>query len=239
MKKLLVGFIFIMAFNIGLADSPPQVITTGVTQLQQQAITPEQVLNKLKAGNQRFTENKMNHNDFSQIRKNTASGQYPYAFVLSCIDSRSSPDLVLDQGLGNIFVGRVAGNIVNKNMLGSMEFATKHSGAKLIVVMGHTDCGAIKGACEKGGENNLKTLLRGIYPAVKTVSSNKKINCQNKADINAIAKQNIIDQVDNIYQDSNTIKQLVNENKVMLVGAMHNLTTGKVDFFYIFKKPSN
>lgn len=219
------------------AENAEHMITTGTSQAEQQQMTPEEALSQLQLGNQRFVDGKMQQYNYSKIRNNTASGQYPYAVVLSCLDSRSAPDITLDQGLGNIFVGRVAGNVVDDNLLGSMEFATKHAGAKLIVVMGHTSCGAVSAACmnPKLNEHNLNDLLDEIQPAVKQVSKTQKLDCADTKQVNAIAKQNVINQVNEIYKESPTIKQLVNQHKVMIVGAMHNLATGKVDFFYTMK----
>jgi len=239
MKKLMMswisGCLAILVLSTCYADNANQIITTGMSQSAQEKITPEQALEKLKAGNKRFATGNMHQYNYKMIRKNTAKGQYPYAVILSCLDSRSAPDITFDQGLGDIFVGRVAGNVISDNMLGSMEFATEFGGAKLIVVMGHTDCGAIKGACARIGENNLGRLLSNIKPAVDTIDKNNNLDCNNPKTINAIAKQNVINQVNNIYYQSRKIRRLVNAHKVMLVGAMHNLATGKIDFFYTFK----
>jgi carbonic anhydrase len=217
------------------ASDNAQMIRQPMTAAEQQSITPEQALARLKAGNQRFVDNKPLSYDFPAIRKASADSQFPFAVVLTCLDSRSSPDITFDEGLGNIFIARVAGNVVNPDILGSMEFATKVAGAKLIVVMGHTSCGAVQGACKGVGDGNLKTLLDRIQPAVKEVAKDRTPNCEDMNYVNQIARQNVIDQVKNIYNDSPVIKQLVDEGKVMLVGAMHDLKAGKTDFFYQFK----
>ncbi len=214
---------------------PSQMVLKGFTEQQQQDITPQQALTLLKEGNQRFTNDQLRNYDFASIRKKTADSQFPFAVVLTCLDSRSSPDIVFDQGIGKIFIGRVAGNVVNTDLLGSMEFATGLAGAKLIVVMGHTSCGAVAGACAGAGTDNLKKLLSNIQPAVNTVQQAKKGSCEDMKTVNAIAKQNVINQVKKVYQDSPVIKRLIDKHQVLLVGAMHNLATGNVDFFYQFK----
>lgn len=238
MKKigllLLLSASVLLGMNTVLASTQENV-TAGFTKAQQADITPQGALDLLKEGNERFVNNQNSTYDFPAIRKSTALGQYPFAVVLSCLDSRSSPEIIFQQGPGNIFVARVAGNVVDTNILGSMEYATKYVGSKLIVVMGHTDCGAVKGACGRAGEGNLKILLKEIRPAVYSMSLKEKKDCHKSEFINDIAKQNVINQVNAIYDDSDTIKQLVDEHKVLLVGAMQNLVTGKVDFFYTFE----
>ncbi len=209
-----------------------------LTKEQQQTTTPQYAIQKLRDGNKRFIKDKMHEYDYGLIRELSAEeGQFPFAFILSCIDSRSVPDITFDQPLGNIFVGRVAGNVTSTNMLGSMEFSTQHAGAKIVVVMGHTGCGAVQGACSSGKieDKNLTKLLREIKPAVKKVKRKHKVDCTNADDINEIAKQNVINQVHATYKKSATIKSLVKSEKVILMGAMHDIQSGKVDFFYHFK----
>ena len=195
-------------------------------------MTPEMVLERLKSGNKRFVRNDMTPYNYMSKRELSAADQHPLAIILSCVDSRSIPDLIFDQGLGNIFVARVAGNVTNQDMLGSEEFATKYAGAKVIVVMGHTGCGAVQGACKGVGEGNLKALLDKIKPAVSKISEGKNVDCNSASKVNQIAKQNVINQVNATYENSVTIKKLVDDHQVLLEGAMHDLATGKVDFFY-------
>lgn len=203
-----------------------------ITREQQQKMTPQSVLQRLKEGNKRFVKGEMTKYDYSAKRAVSADGQHPVAIILSCVDSRSVPDLVFDQGLGNVFVARVAGNVTNQDMLGSEEFATKYAGAKLIVVMGHTACGAVQGACKGVGQGNLRALLNKIAPAVAEVVKPGGRDCKSDEQVNAIAKQNVINQVVATYENSNIIKGMVDEGKIMIVGAMHDLASGKVDFFY-------
>lgn len=233
MKKILYTFALLfltVTMNTAFAADDQHHL---ITQEQQQQMTPEQALVRLEQGNQRFLENKNHEYDYSDMITKTAEQQYPFAIVLSCIDSRSIPDILFDQGIGNIFVARIAGNVISTDVLGSMEFATKITGAKLIVVMGHTNCGAIKGACEDAKLGNLTDLLQTIQPAVKTIKESEKggFSCSSPVTIDAIAKQNVLDQMHDILTKSPVIAQLVQEKKVMIVGAMQDLATGKVDFF--------
>lgn len=210
-----------------------------ITREQQVKMTPKMVLERLKNGNKRFIKGDMTEYNYISKREISADAQHPIAIVLSCVDSRSVPDLVFDQGLGNIFVARVAGNVTSQDMLGSEEFATKYAGAKLVVVMGHTSCGAVQGACKGVGEGNLRALLNKILPAVRHVAASGKTDCKSADVVNSIARQNVVNQVIATYETSNTLKNLVDDGKVMLVGAMHDLSTGEVDFFYEFDPKTN
>lgn len=206
---------------------------------KQASMTPQQALHKLMVSNNKFVDNdEACHQDHSLILKNNAKGQHPFAFIFNCVDSRSVPEILFNQTLGNIFVGRVAGNVVDKNVLGSMEFATKIAGAKLIVIMGHTDCGAVKGACNGAQLGNLTHLLSQIKPAVDTVKASEKssFNCKSSKTIDAIAKQNVLDQMRYVLNNSSVIRNLVDEHAIILVGAMHHIRTGKVNFFDIHGK---
>ena len=215
------------------AQSP---ISKAVTAEKQSSLTPQRVLEMLREGNQRFIKDNLRSYNYRKEMKVTSSqGQFPIAIILNCMDSRSIADILFDQGLGNLFVARVAGNVVDTNMLGSMEFATAHAGVPLIVVMGHTHCGAVRGACAGGASGNLKRLLNNIQPAVKKIihGDNSAKACENPETIDAIAKQNVINQMSMILKNSSTIAQMVKEHKVMLAGAMHDIRTGKVVFFDI------
>lgn len=229
-----------MLITIGLALCFTGVFASNgvvITQAQQASITPAAALQKLIRGNARFVADELNQRDHTLILKYNARGQHPFAFIFNCVDSRSVPELLFDQAPGNIFVGRIAGNVVDRNVLGSMEFATHYAGAKLIVVMGHTACGAIVGACNNVKLGNLTGLLKQIRPAVQTVKAESKdFSCDNPQIINEIAKQNVLDQLHYIMQHSPVIAKLVQTKRVMLVGAMHNLATGKVQFFSITGK---
>ena len=205
--------------------------TNVMTKAMQQNILPEQALQKLKDGNERFVNGKeINHNRKQEVAQ-TANGQYPYAVILSCIDSRVSSEIIFDQNLGDVFNARIAGNIVNTDILGSMEFACKVAGAKLIVVVGHTKCGAIKGACDHVELGNLTHLVKEISPAVDSVKNiSGERNSKNDAFVKAIALKNIDLTIKEIRLKSTTIKELEDNGKVKIVGALYDVSTGKVNF---------
>ncbi len=209
-------------------------VTKSTTVELQQSLTPIQALHMLIQGNARYVSGNMRQYDYAKEMKITEKGQHPFAVILNCIDSRSIPDIMLDQGLGNIFVTRIAGNVADKNVIGSMEFATAKAGTPLIAVIGHTKCGAIAGACSHAAKSaNLKYLLNQINPAVKSVKKieGKKFSCESEQTIDAIAKANVLAQMHYILKSSDTIKKLVKEGKVEVVGGMHDISTGKITFF--------
>lgn len=233
MKKIIItlSMIGISLMSTGYADT----ISQPFTKQMQQSTSPNQALELLKSGNQRFVNSTYYQYDYKSIRQANAKGQYPFAMLLSCIDSRSDPDILFDQGPGNLFIARVAGNVVDTNILGSMEFATKYAGAKLIGVIGHTACGAVTGACKQVGEGNLRNLLDTKKAAVDAVASLAPKDCSDENYIDKIARENVVDQVAHIYNRSATIRELVNSHQIILVGGLHNIATGKVDFFYKFE----
>ena len=201
-------------------------------QAAQAALTPDQALQMLKDGNARFVAGESYDRDLIAQQKATAGGQYPFAVVLSCLDSRSAPEVVFDQGVGDLFVGRVAGNVVDTNLLGSFEFATAAAGAKLIVVMGHTACGAVKGACDGVELGNLTALLDEIEPAIDAVSTpvGTDRSSANTAFVNEVIETNVQMQVNELLRESAVIRGLVAEGKVKVVGAVHDLASGEVKF---------
>lgn len=203
------------------------------TQETQAVMTPDAAITLLKEGNARFVEKKMTSRDLITQVKQTTSGQYPFATVLSCIDSRVSAELVFDQGVGDIFSARVAGNIVNEDILGSMEFACKLAGTKLIVVLGHTSCGAVKGACDDAKMGNLTTLLHKIKPAVRAVnepSDDTQRNSKNLDFVNAVANKNIHLTIEDIRSLSPVLKDMEDNGEISIVGAMYDIADGSVHF---------
>lgn len=205
-----------------------------MTQAQQQAMTPEQALNQLHLGNQHFLSRTMEHAEYQAIvPKLLAPEQFPLGVIFSCMDSRSVPDILFDQDLGNIFGLRMAGNVADKNIVGSMEYAVVVTGAKVIVVLGHSQCGAVKGACMKVKLGNLSELLEKMSPAVKKVKNEegKAFNCSDNTTLDAIAKQNVLEQMHYILKHSEIINKAIQAKQVTLVGAMHHLATGNVEFF--------
>ncbi len=199
----------------------------------QSTITPRKALEILEKGNNRFVNNlKANRNLLEQVNE-TSEGQWPIATILSCIDSRTSAELIFDQGLGDIFSVRIAGNIVNTDILGSMEFACKIAGSKLIVVLGHTKCGAVKGACDHAEMGNLTELLSKIQPAVyaeKETTDGDQRNSKNGSFVENVARINVQRSVKNIVERSYIIEQMVESGEIGVVGAMYNIETGRVEF---------
>ena len=194
----------------------------------QAAITPDDAIKLLKDGNTRFTSGKMAKRDLKKQVATTGQGQYPFASFVSCIDSRSGPELVFDQGIGDMFVARVAGNIVNEDILGSLEFASKAAGSKVIVVLGHTSCGAIKGACDDVKLGNLTGLLAKMKPAVASVKETGDRSSKNYAFVEKVAEMNVIDTVAAIKAKSPVLKEMADKGEIKIVGAMLDVTTGKV-----------
>lgn len=203
-----------------------------LTKEMQAAITPTMALELLKDGNRRFLNNlKVNRNLLQQANE-TSSGQHPFAVILSCIDSRTSAELIFDQGLGDIFSVRIAGNIVNEDILGSMEFGCKVAGSKIIVVLGHTKCGAVKGACDHVEMGNLTALLSKIQPAVydeKTETENR--NSDNDVFVEKVSAINVQRTVNAIMERSPILKEMVENGECGIVGGNHNITTGEVNFY--------
>jgi carbonic anhydrase len=200
-------------------------------QLQQQ-ITPERALQLLKGGNERFMNNlKVNRNLLEQVNE-TRDEQWPFAVILSCMDSRTSAELIFDQGLGDIFSVRVAGNIINEDVLASMEFACKVVGSKLILVLGHTKCGAIKGACDHVQMGHLSALLSKITPALEE-EKNTQVNrdSTNEEFVERVAEINVKRSVQGILTRSAIIKELIEKGQVGIIGAMYDVTSGKVIFY--------
>jgi carbonic anhydrase len=189
-------------------------------------------LQLLKEGNKRFVSNlKINRNLLQQANE-TSEGQYPFAVVLSCIDSRTSAELIFDQGLGDLFSVRIAGNIINEDILGSMEFACKVAGSKIIVVLGHTKCGAVKGACDHVEMGNLTALLSKIRPAVDeelTIKENR--NSQNSEFVEKVANINVKRTMKGIVERSPILKELLESGKIGIIGGTHDISTGVVTFF--------
>ena len=197
----------------------------------QSAITPQIAFDTLKEGNKRFVNNlKYNRNLLQQVN-DTRDGQWPFAVILSCIDSRTSAELIFDQGLGDIFSVRIAGNIANEDILGSMEFACKVAGSKLIVVLGHTKCGAVKGACDHVEMGNLTALLSKLRPAVDDETLTKKErNSSNSEVVETVASINVRRTVDAIRDRSHILHEMIEKGEIGICGAMYNVETGVVEF---------
>lgn len=198
----------------------------------QSKITPRKALEILQEGNDRFIKNLKANRNLLQQANETRDGQWPIATILSCIDSRTSAELIFDQGLGDVFSVRIAGNIVNTDILGSMEFACKVAGSKLIIVLGHTKCGAVKGACDHVEMGNLTELLSKLQPAVyqeKTTKTDR--TSANAPFVENVSKINVKRSVKSIIERSFILEQMVENGDIGIVGAMHNIETGKVTFY--------
>lgn len=195
-------------------------------------MTPEKALQFLKEGNHRFTNDlKANRNLLQQVNE-TRDGQFPFAVILSCIDSRVSSELVFDQGLGDIFSIRIAGSVINDDVLGSMEFSCKIAGSRLIVVLGHTKCGAVKGACDNVELGNLSTLLNKIQPSVyfeKTVTENR--TSENSEFVEKVTEIQTKKSVETIIERSIVLRKMIENKEIGLIGAMYDIETGEVEFY--------
>jgi len=203
-----------------------------LTKEMQNAISPSMALDLLKEGNKRFVNNLKINRNLLQQANDTSDGQHPFAVILSCIDSRTSAELIFDQGLGDVFSVRIAGNIVNEDILGSMEFGCKVAGAKIIVVLGHTKCGAIKGACDNVELGNLTSLIAKIKPAVdQEMSTTQNRNSGNASFVENVAELNVSLSVKNILLQSPIIAEMVKNDEIGIVGGVHDISTGEVKFF--------
>jgi carbonic anhydrase len=215
------------------SDAHGPAVQSVLTADAQKALTPAQVIADLKAGNERFVAHHGTSYDYAAQVKKTAKGQYPKAVVLSCLDSRVPPEIVFDQGIGDIFVGRVAGNFENVDMLGSMEFATALAGAKAIVVLGHSHCGAIKGAADDAKLGNLTEMLTHIKPAVEAAKAKVKqgpFNSKNDEFVEAIVEENVRITVKNITQRSPVLADRVAKGELVVVGGVYDLDTGAIEW---------
>lgn len=222
-----------IALTTALVCSPMVVAEEGIlppTAEQQKKLTPEAVLKDLMEGNKRYVEGKLTNPNVTARIKIAAAGQYPKAVILSCLDSRVPVEQVFDEGVGDIFVGRVAGNIENKDQLGSMEFATKVAGSKLVMVLGHESCGAVKGACDHVELGNITHLLSNIKPAVDAVTDvpEDKRNSKNKEFVDKVITQNVLQTVKDIREKSDILREMEEAGEIMIVGAVYSLQDGSV-----------
>ena len=195
-------------------------------------LTPDKILEILREGNARFVNNIKAHRNLLEQVNETSSGQFPFAAILSCIDSRTSAELIFDQGLGDIFSIRIAGNILNEDILGSMEFACKIAGSKLIVVLGHTNCGAIEGACNNVVLGHVTTLLSKIKPAIEMETKTvEERNGKNLPFVQNVTVNNVVNVVQKIKKQSSILKEMEQSKQIRIVGGLHDLETGKVVFY--------
>ncbi|MFB5944773.1 carbonic anhydrase [Albibacterium profundi] len=206
----------------------------------QRSVTPELALSFLKEGNERFVSNlKSNRNLLEQVNE-TKNGQFPFAAVLSCIDSRTSAELIFDQGLGDIFSIRIAGNVISDDVIGSMEFACKLAGSKLIVILGHSRCGAITGACKETKLGHLTNLLEKVNPSIEYVKQNHtETEIDSAEGINLVASRHVEHTIEEVLQKSPILNEMYKNGEIGIIGAFYNVETGQVDFLKtLFLEPS-
>ncbi|MEI5998394.1 twin-arginine translocation signal domain-containing protein [Paraburkholderia bengalensis] len=217
----------------GLAQGVALPVTAradALTKAQRDSMTPQQIIDEMKRGNLRFQKGERKPRNYLREQRASAAGQYPAAVLLSCIDSRAPAEVIMDLGIGDIFNCRVAGNIDNSDILGSMEFACKLSGAKVVVVMGHTACGAIKGAIANAELGNLTGLLDKIKPAVQATNYSGERSATNYAFVDAVARKNVELTIADIHHNSPVLSEMEAQGKIEIVGAMYDLHTGAVEF---------
>jgi carbonic anhydrase len=214
-----------------LGGTAPTAQAQALTKAQRDAMTPDQVLAAMKKGNERFRKGELRERDALAQQRATAKGQYPKAILLSCIDSRASAETILDMGIGDIFNSRVAGTVADEDVLGGMEFACAAAGAKVVLVMGHTSCGAVKGAIDDVRLGNLTALLAKIRPSVAATTYTGARTSKNDAFVDAVARKHVELTVAEIRKRSPVLADLEKKGAIRIAGSMYNLETGAVDFF--------
>ncbi len=214
----------------GIGNGGVTAEAAALTQAQRDALTPDDIIEMMEKGNERFRSGKMTKHDYLAQKRASAAGQYPAAVILSCIDSRAPAEIILDMGIGDTFNARVAGNIVNQDMLGSLEFGCAVAGAKVVLVMGHTACGAIKGAIDNVELGNLTGLLETIKPAIAATQYTGERSSKNADFVDAVAVSNVQQTIAMIRSRSQILRDLENKRQVRIVGAMYDLSNGKVTF---------
>src|SRR5437660_1200399 len=220
-----------VATILGVAPVGRVVYAAALTRAQRDKLTPDDIIALMKKGNQRLRGGKESPHDYLAQQKGSAKGQYPAAVILSCIDSRAPAETIMDLGIGDTFNARVAGNVANDDILGSMEFACKLAGAKVVLVMGHTACGAIKGAIDNAQLGNLTGLLAKIRPAVEATQYQGERSAKNYGFVDAVARKNVELTMVDIHRRSPVLADLETSGAIKIAGAMYNLETGAVEFF--------
>lgn len=219
--------------GLGALSVPSISFAASLSKEERDSMTPQAVIEHFKQGNLRFRENRPTRHDYLAQKRNSIAGQYPVAVILSCIDSRAPSEIVLDAGIGETFNSRVAGNISNRDILGSMEFACAIAGAKVVLVMGHTRCGAVRGAIDNAELGNLTGLLDKIKPAIEKTEYGGERKGSNNDFVDAVARKNVELTIENIRKNSPVLKQMEAQKKIKIVGSMYHLSGGKVEFFEV------
>ncbi len=218
--------------NTGRSDNKSEHEGHVLTEQGRAELSPQDVIRLLQEGNQRFVNGESIDWDYRHEQVDTSSGQYPGAIVLGCIDSRAPAEIIFNLRVGDIFNARVAGNVINEDIAGSMEYACKVAGSKIILVMGHTSCGAVKGAIDQVELGTLTQLLAKIKPSIDRVRDVEgEQTTKNNAFVNAVAKMNVMLTMENIRETSPVLKKMEDNNEIGIVGAMHDIESGKVEFF--------
>lgn len=203
-----------------------------LTKEMRDSLSPQKILSLMEEGNQDFINGNWIQWDYLYEQQKTATGQYPAAIILSCIDSRAPAEIIFNLAIGDAFNARVAGNFLNTDIAGSMEYACKVAGAKVILVMGHTNCGAVKGAIDNVQLGNLTSMLKNIKPAIEAVQNIEgERNSKNKAFVNAVARKNVLLTMQDIQKTSPVLKEMEDKGGIIIAGSMYDVETGKVEFF--------
>ena len=205
------------------------ILSRSLTKEERDSLTPAQVIDELKKGNERFRSGQATTQDYLGQKRSSAAGQYPAAVILGCLDSRVPAEIIFDVGIGDTFIGRVAGNVVNDDMLGSMEFACAVSGAKVVLVLGHTACGAVKGAIDDVVLGNLTGLLARVKPAIPATKFDGEKSSKNASYVDAVARTNVVLGVAEIRRRSEILQDLEKKGSIKIVAAMYDLATGTVE----------
>ncbi len=217
--------------EMGQPQQSQPLVEDILTAEEQANLSPGEVITMLKEGNQRFVNNDLTMRDHSSQVRQTTYAQYPKAIILSCVDSRVPVEDVFDRGIGDVFVARVAGNFVNQDILGSMEFACKVSGSKLILVLGHEHCGAVKAAIDDVKLGNITPMLENIKPAVEAVSAYEgEMTSTNEALVHQVCENNVRNNLENVREGSPILREMADHGEIMIVGAIYDMDTGQVDF---------
>ncbi|CAK6500344.1 hypothetical protein SERMPA_00043 (plasmid) [Serratia marcescens] len=219
--------------GLGALSMPSISFAASLSKEERDGMSPLAVIEHFKLGNLRFRENRPVKHDYLAQKRNSIAGQYPAAVILSCIDSRVPAEIVLDAGIGETFNSRVAGNIINRDILGSMEFACAIAGAKLVLVMGHTRCGAVRGAIDNVEMGNLTGLLDEIKPAIEKTEYSGERKGSNYDFVDAVARVNVDMTIKKIRKNSSILKKMEDQQKIKIIGSMYHLTGGKVEFFNV------
>jgi carbonic anhydrase len=218
----------------GLLSTSPLghlAFAAALSKAQRDKLTPDDIIALMRKGNERFRRGEESPHNYLEQQEASAKGQYPAAVILSCIDSRAPAETIMDLGIGDCFNARVAGNIANEDILGSMEFACKLAGAKVVLVMGHTSCGAIKGAIDNAQLGNLTGLLAKIHPAVEATEYSGERSAKNYGFVDAVARKNVELTMADIHQRSAVLAEMETSGAIKIAGAMYNIQTGVVEFF--------